>query len=316
MNIGFYGKGGSGKTTLSALFSLYLDKQNKKIGLLDVDVNSHTSDVLGIAADETKVLSRSENELSIWKYLSGVNTRVQPSEFLNTTPPGRGSGMWTMDSDNFLTKSFGQSFGKQAKLFTVGTYEPESVGISCHHTTQSVAENMVSHFNGKKDDVLVIDSVAGNDAFGTTLFLNDLLVFVVKPEREGVSVMKRFLDLAEAAGISDHVVIVGNQVGSKIQEDFLRGEIPADKLMGTLKTDHGVIDMRLQDKPLDEGCITSEAEEIFNKIYKVAEAKHDKARKYAKLINLHTKVAAEDWVAGSYRTGLVDQIDPECAHSA
>ena len=47
---------------------------------------------------------------------------------------------------------------------------------------------MISHAMYGERDVLVVDSVAGNDAFGTTLFLNDVLVFVVKPEREDGSV--------------------------------------------------------------------------------------------------------------------------------
>ena len=95
MNIGFYGKGGSGKTTLSALFATYLDDKEYTVGLLDVDVNSQTAEILGVS--EAKDLSLPESKTDIYRYLAGENPRVKPNEFLNTTPPGTGSGRWSLD---------------------------------------------------------------------------------------------------------------------------------------------------------------------------------------------------------------------------
>jgi len=309
MNIGFYGKGGSGKTTISSLFALYLDSKDHHVGLLDADVNSHTSDVIGIKSDLSKTLSTSKNEIDIWNYLAGKNLKVDPKEFLNTTPPGNGSGYWSMNKNNHLTKAYGQAFGVNAHLFTVGSYTEESIGVACHHTTQSIAENMVSHFMPEKEDVLVVDSVAGNDAFGTTLFLNDILVFVVKPEREGISVMNRFLQLSKSAGIEDKVLILGNQVGSDVQRHFLQREIPEEKLLGLLSVNNIVIDTRLEGKPLSIECLDSKAEAVFSKVYETAKSQKDHVSRYTRLLELHRKVAAEDWVSGSYRAGLVDQID-------
>lgn len=214
MNIAFYGKGGSGKTTLSALFATYLDSKGYTVGLLDVDVNSHTAEILGV--DESKDLSLPDNKADIYRYLAGTNPRVKSNEFLNTTPPGTGSGRWSMSANNYLTKTYGRAFGKGSHVFTVGSYTPERVGVDCHHGAQKVAENMISHVAYGERDVLVVDSVAGNDAFGTSLHLNDALVFIVKPEREGIAVMKRFLELAGHAGVAERVLVVGNQASQSI----------------------------------------------------------------------------------------------------
>lgn len=310
MNIGFYGKGGSGKTTLSALFATYLDSNDYTVGLLDVDVNSHTDEVIGVKS--TKVLSDPGYQADIRRYLAGANERIKPEEFLNTTPPGQGSGLWEMGADNYLTRTYGTLFGESAHVFTVGSYKPDQVGLDCHHSTQMVAENMISHAALGERDALVIDSVAGNDAFGTTLFLNDVLVFVVKPEREGVAVMHRFLELAGHAGVAERVVIVGNQAAHKAQIEFLEREVPADKLVGILSPSDIVMQRRLDGQPLGMESIGAAEAAVFDAIIERSkQMKIGLATRYEALVDLHKKVADESWVAGAYRTGMHDQIDPE-----
>ncbi len=308
MNIGFYGKGGSGKTTLSALFAIWLDEKGYQVGLLDADVNSHTAEVIGATVKKDKILSHDQNERAIWKYLAGSNKRIKETEFLNTSPPGEGSGRWTLDKENFITKHYGQAFGKQSNVFTAGSYSAESVGIACHHGTQTVAENMISHAQFTSKQILVVDSVAGNDGFGTTLYLNDLLVFVIKPEREGIAVLNRFLELAKHADILERVVVIGNQVATDAQRLFLQKEIPVERLVGILDTNNELIEQRLGDRPLSAAIVRNQDGTIFEKILNRVKPQIDY---YDSIVTLHKKVAAESWVAGSYRIGLEDQIDPE-----
>lgn len=312
MNIGFYGKGGSGKTTMSALFSVFLDSQKYKVGLLDADVNSHTASIVGAHVDDAKVLSLPENESNIWRHLVGINTRVASAEYLNTTPPGNGSNHWSVNATDYLTETYGQAFGKQSHVFTVGSYKPESIGNGCHHSTQTVAENMITHAKLHSDEMLIIDSVAGNDAFGTTLFLNDVLVFIVKPEREGIDVLKRFLSLADRTGQRSRVVVVGNQVVSDAQRAFLEREVPADNLIGILDINEQLIERRLDNLPLGIESIREEEATLFQDILdRSKQLGTNTASRYETLLDLHRQTASESWVAGSYRAGLEDQIDPE-----
>ncbi len=311
MRIGFFGKGGSGKTTLSALTALFLDEKDYRTAVLDVDVNSQTANLLPVKAQKPE-LSNKQSVEDIWRYLAGDNLRVKSDEFLNTTPPGYASGQWRLAPDNYLTRRYGRPFGKFSHSFTLGSYKSEGIGTACHHSTQSVAENMISHSFLDTKDCLITDSVAGNDAFGTTLFLHDLLVFVIKPEREGVDVFTRFMSLAAAAGIEDRVVVLGNQTQFSIQRDFIKNAIDPSRLIGCLSLSESMVAARLADQPVSLEQLDEQSKETFYKLGKhIEKAQHDPCYLHTRLVELHRQVTRESWVAGSYRTGMEDQIDEE-----
>lgn len=312
MRIAFLGKGGSGKSTLAALFSLYADATNHRVGLLDVDVNSHTAALLESDPVTPPDLSSPVVANQIRHYLAGQNQRVTPDEMLSSTPPGIGSGHWTLDADNPVTARYGAAFGSRSHVFAVGSYTAESVGVSCHHGTQSIAENMLSHFVAQTDnDLVVIDSVAGNDAFGGTLYYQDALFFVVKPEREGVDVFRRTAALAEQAGVGARLYAVGNQVNTAKQAAFLQREL-GKALIGQVAAHEAISDTRLDGQPLSMALVTDAMRAVFDTILARAQTQRRNPADYLTFYQeLHRRVAAEGWVAGAYRTGLEDQIDPE-----
>src|ERR1700747_564048 len=84
MRIAFVGKGGSGKSTLSALFSSFAQDRDYRVALFDVDVNSHTGKVLGLDVPAEKELSHGANPKTIRTYLKGENSKVRVEEFLKT----------------------------------------------------------------------------------------------------------------------------------------------------------------------------------------------------------------------------------------
>lgn len=312
MRIAFVGKGGNGKTTISSLFALYLDAADRRVGLLDVDVNSHTAEVLGVDLANIKELSAPKQAHEIGRFIAASNPRVQSDELLNTTPPGHGSGQWTLDESNFITSNYGNRFGRHSRVFTLGTYTADTVGAGCHHTTQYTAENLLSHARLDDNDVLVIDSVAGNDTFANTLYLQDILLFILKPEREALKVFERYRDLAEKAGVAHHLYVIANQVDGDAQKVFVKKHIPAEMLLGMLPTDGRLIERRLNDEPLDASCLSPDYTAVFDRLaVRLQHHEMSEKERYETLVALHRKVAGEAWVGGAYRQGLEDQIDPE-----
>src|SRR5437773_1822175 len=89
MKIAFAGKGGSGKTTLSSLFTRHLAARGLPVVAIDADINQHLAEALGAAADPPPMGARLPE---IKEYLRGSNPRItSAAAMVKTTPPGRGS---------------------------------------------------------------------------------------------------------------------------------------------------------------------------------------------------------------------------------
>ena len=87
MKIAFAGKGGSGKTTLSSLFTRHLAGQGLPVVAIDADINQHLAEALGAAAEPPPMGSHLPQ---IKEYLRGSNPRItSAAAMVKTTPPGR-----------------------------------------------------------------------------------------------------------------------------------------------------------------------------------------------------------------------------------
>src|SRR3954451_17187034 len=110
MKIAFVGKGGSGKTTVSALFCRYLASLRVPVLAFDADINQHLGEALGLPEDEVARIPALGLEMErIKDYLRGTNPRIaQASVMTKTTPPGQGSRLWRVCEENALLSYFGR----------------------------------------------------------------------------------------------------------------------------------------------------------------------------------------------------------------
>jgi CO dehydrogenase maturation factor len=312
MRIAFVGKGGSGKTTLSALFSLYIKEKSIPLLAFDADINMHLPELLGIESVFSKEmhLSHPDTVKKIKSHLKGNNLRIKELfHFRKTTPPTKDSNLiYITNQKDHLVDTYSKKNGTLS-LMVVGTYDTEDIGASCYHNNLAILENILSHLVDQ-NGVVVTDMVAGVDAFANTLHAQfDLLVLVVEPTKRGLEVFKQYRELAIEAGVYDQLYIVGNKIRSGADKEFIQEHIPAGKLLGFLSESDYLRIKEQEGGSLDISKLETENKELLEIIFtKLTDVQMSPKDRIKKLWKLHRKYVAQDFVKD--RCGdLTNQID-------
>jgi len=308
MKIAFLGKGGSGKSTVSSLFSLFLLKEKNKIALFDADINIHVEKLFNIKLEKEKYLSFKNNPLKIRKYLRGNNQLIKDEKhFVKTTPPGKGSNFFEINEENYIVKNFGLKINDNFFLFNVGTYESEGKGLSCYHTNLSIFENIISHSLLKEKDYLVADMVAGIDSLANSLYIQfDVLFFIVEPTPESVAV---FNDFYFKINNENLVVPIANKIEIKDDLIFLKESlhIPPKFFLDYKKEIKKIRQNKIDLLSLNNIFFEQSFYEIYSYLKTI---NTDPNLKLKQLINLHKKYVQLDYVKRAYGD-LSHQIDDD-----
>ncbi len=312
MRIAFVGKGGSGKTTLSALFAKHINKQYPVLAV-DGDLNMHLGGLLGFEAELPieKHVSHPEAAKAIKTHLKGKNERIKDlAQFRKTTPPTAESNLiFLTDPADPILMQFSAG-DERLRLMVVGSYDSEEIGASCYHNNLAILENILSHLIDARG-VVVADMVAGVDAFANTLHAQfDLLVLTVEPTKRGIEVFEQYKKLAEEAGVYESLFVVGNKVRSKTDEEFIKKHIPESKLLGFFRESE-----YLRRKDQEGGAVNPDLlEEDNKKLLHAIEAKlfsinPDYKKRLEKLYELHRRYVAQGFIVERYGD-LTNHIDP------
>ncbi|GII95609.1 ATP-binding protein [Sinosporangium siamense] len=227
MRVAFVGKGGSGKTTMSALFARYTALRGGPVVAIDADINQHLGMVLGVADNEMpKPLGSHLTEIK--DFLRGDNPLIESAAaMVKTTPPGRGSRLLRLDGDDSVHERFAVTTAEGVRLMVTGPFAESDLGVSCYHSKVGAVELYLNHLVDGPGEYAVIDMTAGADSFASGLFTRfDLTVLVAEPSRQGVGVYRQYRDYAADFGVS--IVVVGNKVQGPDDVAFLRDQVGDD----------------------------------------------------------------------------------------
>lgn len=303
MRIAFVGKGGSGKTTISSLFTRHLASIGKKVIALDADINQHLGEALSISESEIAATpSLSLVTSSIFEWVRGTNGTIPSQTHLRmTTPPGQGSRKITFD-DNIIPR-FKHVDGFD--LVRTGDFGEEDVGMVCYHGKSSITEIVLNHFAEADNEYIVVDMTAGADAFSTGMFLKfDTICIVVEPTLKSVDVYKQYIKHKE--GFVLNLIAVGNKITSKDDEEFLKDKI-GDDLIGFINESRFIRSIEKGRSPeLFE--LENENRKTLQKINDYLDAhKIPRVEMYGQLANLHKKHALS-WLNDRFNFDFSSQI--------
>jgi len=310
MRIAFLGKGGSGKTTISASFIRHAAKSRPFVLAIDADVNAHLA---GALAFEGEISQLGQLYAPLTNYLKGTRSDLGDKPMIMTTPPSLNSNFVRCNADDELVRNYALKHGNIA-LFTVGKYEQEDVGSSCYHGKLSGAISVLHHLLDGENDVVVADNTAGTDAVATSLwFAYDMRVVVVEPSKKSVQVYKDFISLLPELASTTYVV--GNKVEGAEDEDFLKAQVGEDRLLGFIPLSRHLKRFEQGDvEALDK--FQDEQSQVFDRILStLMTQKRDWDLYLSRLRQTHTKLC-RDWYDAYYGLKLDEGLDTKFTYQA
>ena len=313
MRIAFVGKGGSGKTTLSALFIRELTRLGRPVVAIDADINQHLGAALGLSGQQIDGLTPMSAVLpEIKDHLRGENPRIpSAAQMVKTTPPGNGSRLIRFAEPSPLDAWCSLALEGElsgARLMVTGAFAEQDLGVSCYHSKVGAAELYLNHLVDGPGQYCVLDMTAGADAFASGLFTRfDVTFLVVEPTRKSISVYRQYSDYAAEYGIS--VRVVGNKVVDAEDVAFLRAEV-GENLLGWMGDSRYVRALDRGQRPEFSTFEPAGRELLARMLAEVDGTVRDNERMTSLAHLFHTKNALA-WANRAAGTDVALQIDPE-----
>ncbi|MGQ4433165.1 MULTISPECIES: ATP-binding protein [unclassified Streptomyces] len=229
MRVAFVGKGGSGKTTLSALFARHVNRSGAPVLAIDGDINQHLAEALSPESEPAVAPPLAAHLTDLKDFLRGTNPRfASPEAMIKTTPPGRGSRLLRLLGDDEVHARHVGRAG-DVPLMMTGAFEESDLGVACYHSKLGAVELYLNHLVDTPGEYVVVDMTAGADAFASGLFTRfDITFLVAEPTRKGVSVYRQYRDHAREFGI--RLAVIGNKITGEDDLLFLKEEVGDDLL--------------------------------------------------------------------------------------
>ncbi|MCX6675279.1 MAG: AAA family ATPase, partial [Methanothrix sp.] len=223
------GKGGTGKTAVTAMLVRYLVKTSEKkyrMLVIDADADANLADALGVSAEKT---------------IGDMREFMQQSRY--STPP---------DTDKqalFESKLFEILLEEDGfDLLVMG--KPEGTGCYCfvNNLLRGIMDKTTANY-----DLVIIDTPAGLEHFSrkTIPDLDDLIV-VTDESRRGLTTGERIRDLAGEIELKyKNLYVVVNKVTAGRKEKVLENALSLGlKVIGTIPYDESLAKFDLVGDPL------------------------------------------------------------------
>lgn len=305
MKIAFVGKGGSGKTTVSALFCHFLASQGKPVLAIDADLNQHLAHAL--SGEQHALPSLGDEYDRVKDYLRGDNPRItSAAAMFKTTPPGTGSRLLRIGESNELYDYFAKTLNG-VRLMATGVFQDDEVGIKCYHAKTGVVDLLLNHTVDTRDDFVIVDMTAGTDAVGSGLYNKfDITFLVVEPTLKSLEVYKQYKNYVATRGIT--LKVIGNKIQDDEDEAFIR-EVVGDDYVAGLTVSRYVRALDRGQSP-DFAAIEAENRAVLAHMFAVVQlVPKDLQKSYAQNIALHENKASRS--NDEQATIYLAQIDPE-----
>ncbi len=213
--IAISGKGGVGKTTLSALLAHIYAERGREVTAIDADPVGGLAQALGLPGE----LAAEVTPIAQMDDLIYERTGAKP---------GTSGGFFTMNPRvDDIPERFSVAY-RGIRFLRLGTIEIGGSGCICPES--ALLKALVTHLLLYRDEMLILDMEAGVEHLGrATAQAVDAFLVVLEPGRRSLTTAERVRALAQDIGIT-HVYAVGNNVRGEQDRVFLADHSPIPML--------------------------------------------------------------------------------------
>jgi CO dehydrogenase maturation factor len=229
MKIAISGKGGVGKTTLSAFLCKWFGDRDRTVLAIDADPATNLGTALAIpGADSLPPITE-------MKSLIAERTGSQPG--------GMGGFFKLNPKVDDLPEKIAISDGN-IRLIIMGGVQQGGSGCLCPEN--ALLKTLVSHLILGRGEVVIMDMAAGLEHLGRgTAEAVDRLIIVVEPGRRSIDVAQRIRTLASDIGLKN-IYLVGNKVRGTGDREFLQQALAGFQFIGFIPYDEKIIEADLK----------------------------------------------------------------------
>jgi len=222
MKLAITGKGGVGKTTLTALLAQAYADAGRDVLAADADPSPCLAGALGFP-DELRAKLHPIAEMDA---LIEERTGAKP---------GTVGGFFTL---NPRVDDIPERFSvvhRGVRLLEMGSVDLGGSGCICPES--AMLKTLFTHLLFRKDDILLLDMYAGVEHLGrATVDFVDAMLVVVEPTRRSLGTAAQIKKLANDIKL-DRLYLVGNKVRNEDEAKFLEAETPGMPVLGYLPAD-------------------------------------------------------------------------------
>ena len=222
MKIAITGKGGVGKTTLTALLAQTYADASHDVLAVDADPSPCLAGALGFPDDIREKLYPIAEMDALIEERTGAK-------------PGTVGGFFTL---NPRVDDIPERFSvlhRGVRLLEMGSVDLGGSGCICPES--AMLKTLFTHLLFRKDDILLLDMYAGVEHLGrATVDFVDAMLVVVEPTRRSLGTAKQIKKLANDIGLL-RLYLVGNKVRNDEESKFLKNETPDIPMIGYLPAD-------------------------------------------------------------------------------
>jgi len=253
MKLAISGKGGVGKTLLSALLAREFALHGYSVLAIDADPDTNLASALGFTSPE------SITPISEMKDLIEERTGVKP---------GQSGSLYKLNPEvSDIPEKYARKMDN-IRLMVMGKVKRGGSGCYCAENT--LLQALMAHLLVARNEVVILDMAAGIEHLGrATARSVDRLIIVTEPSRKSIETALRIKSLAQDIGLT-RIAAVGNKVRSETDRSFLQSNLPGFEFLGFIPYDSAIIDAEISNSSTLNASQT--VKQAISEIYKNLES--------------------------------------------